>query len=71
MTPSKWIALAAFAVLMAAFFYFDAGQWLTLARIKSEQAYLTRLVADYPVQFTAGFALLYVVATAVSLPGAA
>ncbi len=71
MTRNKWTALLLLALLMATFFYFDIGAFLTLERIKSEQAYLVQMAAAYPVQFISGFLLLYIIATTVSLPGAA
>ena len=71
MTRNKWITLLLMALLVAAFLYFDLGSILTLERIKSEQAYLRQLLADYPVAFIGGFFFLYILATAVSVPGAA
>lgn len=71
MTRSRWIALFFVAVAMAAFFYFDLNALLTLENIKAEQASLENLVAERPFEFISLFFLAYVVATAVSLPGAA
>ena len=71
MTRNKWIALLLLALLVPAFWYFDLGSILTLEQIKSEQAYLQQLLADYPLAFIGGFFFLYIIATAVSVPGAA
>ena len=58
-------------VLLGSFFYFDLGAYLTLSNIKAEQAALTELVEQGPLEFVAIFFLVYVFATAISLPGAA
>ena len=71
MTTSRWILLLLVAGLFAAFFYFDLGSILTLERIKAEQASLQALLTERPLAFTLAFFLIYVLATAVSVPGAA
>ncbi len=71
MTLGRWFAVALVAALLAGFFYFDLGELLTLERIKAEQANLAAMLDENPAGFTAIFFLVYVVATAVSLPGAA
>ncbi len=71
MTASRWIALVAVVALLSAFFYWDIGAYLTLENVKAEQARLQSLLEANPVQFVAGFFLVYVLATALSVPGAA
>ena len=71
MTLSRWLALALGALLLAAFVHYQPQQFLTLAYAKEQQAALQSLLALNPVQFTCGFALVYIAATAVSVPGAA
>ena len=71
MNPGKLIALMVVVGLVAAFFVFDLGSYLTLENIKSEQARLDALVEANPVQFVAGFFVFYVAVTALSIPGAA
>lgn len=71
MTIGRWIAIGLFVILFGAFFYFDLGQFLTLERIKAEQASLTTLVEEQPFESAAVYFALYVLITAVSLPGAA
>ena len=56
---------------MAGFFILDLGQYLTLDYIKSQQAQLDGLVAAQPLVIAAAYFLIYVLVTAVSLPGAA
>ena len=71
MNPSRWIVLTGLALLVGAFFYFDLNELLTLENIKQQQAELAGLLEDRPVEFVSAFFLAYVVATALSLPGAA
>ncbi len=56
---------------VAAFFLFDLGTYLTLSNLKSRQAELAAFVEANPATAIAGFFLLYVAVTALSLPGAA
>ena len=56
--------------LVAAFFVFDLGQYLDLARLKAEQAALAAQVAAHPWRAAGLFFLVYVAVTALSLPGA-
>ena len=71
MTRSRWLALFAVAFAVATFFYFDLDALLTLENLKAEQASLEARIAEQPVLFVTGFFMVYVLATAVSLPGAA
>lgn len=71
MNPLKLVAVAVVVVLISLFFYFDLGSYLTLERIKTEQASLATLLDENPVEFVASFFAIYIIATAVSLPGAA
>ncbi|MCZ8018154.1 bifunctional TVP38/TMEM64 family protein/FAD-dependent oxidoreductase [Novosphingobium sp.] len=66
------LALAAlFALALAAWFLFDLGQYLTLENLKAQQAAIDATYRAHPVLVIAGFFLLYVVLTALSVPGAA
>lgn len=71
MTKSRIALLALIAALVAGFFILDLGQYLTLDYIKSQQAQLDGLVAAQPLVIAAAYFLIYVLVTAVSLPGAA
>ena len=71
MTKSRIALLLLIASLVAGFFIFDLGQYLTLDYIKSQQAQLDGLVAAHPLVIAAAYFLIYVLVTAVSLPGAA
>jgi pyruvate/2-oxoglutarate dehydrogenase complex dihydrolipoamide dehydrogenase (E3) component/uncharacterized membrane protein YdjX (TVP38/TMEM64 family) len=63
--------LAVLAALVAAYFAFDLGQYLTLTGIKALAADLRGFQAENPLAVIAGFFLVYVAVTAASLPGAA
>ena len=67
----KVIILAALAAVIAAYFIFDLGQYLTLEGIKQGVAQWEAFYAENPVAVLAGFFAAYVAVTAASLPGAA
>ena len=71
MSVSRWAVLASVVLALCAFFYFDVNQLLTLANVKREQSELEQLLLAHPVEFVGVFFGIYVVATALSLPGAA
>lgn len=71
MTTARWITLTLVAAVLAAFFYFDLGQYLTIAQAQAQRANLVQLLGSYPLEFTLIFFWVYVLATAISLPGAA
>jgi pyruvate/2-oxoglutarate dehydrogenase complex dihydrolipoamide dehydrogenase (E3) component/uncharacterized membrane protein YdjX (TVP38/TMEM64 family) len=56
---------------IAAFFAFDLGQYLNLGTLKEQQAAIQAFQAAQPLLSIAIYFLVYVVATALSLPGAA
>jgi pyruvate/2-oxoglutarate dehydrogenase complex dihydrolipoamide dehydrogenase (E3) component/uncharacterized membrane protein YdjX (TVP38/TMEM64 family) len=58
------------AVLVGAYFIFDLGQFLSLEALKQGQDGFAAIRADSPWLVTGAFFLLYVVVTALSLPGA-
>jgi pyruvate/2-oxoglutarate dehydrogenase complex dihydrolipoamide dehydrogenase (E3) component/uncharacterized membrane protein YdjX (TVP38/TMEM64 family) len=67
----KLAILAALAAIIAAYFAFDLGQYLTLEGIKTGVAQWEAFYAANPVAVLAGFFAIYVGVTAASLPGAA
>ncbi|MFO6447797.1 FAD-dependent oxidoreductase [Erythrobacter sp. NE805] len=67
----KLAILAALAAVVAGYFVFDLGQYLTLAGIKAGVAQWEAFYAANPVAVLAGFFAVYVAVTAASLPGAA
>jgi len=64
------IILALLITAIAAFFFFDLGQWLTLEQLKAQQSDLDNFRASNPLLVAAIYMLLYIVVTALSLPGA-
>ncbi|WP_439887058.1 FAD-dependent oxidoreductase [Pseudomonas sp. MBLB4123] len=71
MNPRKLLLVAVILGLIAAFFAFDLGQYLSLEVLKAQQAALNAQVAASPWQAAGLFFLGYVAVTALSLPGAA
>jgi len=70
-TRHKVLVGIAIAAAITAFFALDLGRYLTLDAIKARQAEFAGQVAARPIASAAVFFLVYVVATALSLPGAA
>lgn len=67
----KVILLTIIAALVAAFFYFDLNHLLTLNGLKNGLADFEALREAQPLLVGGAFLLLYIVITALSLPGAA
>jgi len=63
--------LALLALLIGAFFALDLDRYLTLGAIKEAQAGFESLQQRSPSAFAAGYLLIYITVTALSLPGAA
>ncbi|MCA1852794.1 MAG: FAD-dependent oxidoreductase [Beggiatoa sp.] len=62
---------AGIVMLVAAFFAFDLGQYLSLDYFKAQRAAIESYRDAHPVSAALGFFGLYVAVTALSLPGAA
>ncbi len=71
MKSGKIIIIAVVAALLAAFFVFDLGRFLSLNYIKGQQAAITAFYAANQAQTIAAFFAAYVAVAALSLPGAA
>src|SRR6056297_3680640 len=67
----KILILLAIAIVVALFFAFDLQRYLTLAELKARQAEFAAYYAAHRVLTLSLYFLLYVVVTALSLPGAA
>jgi len=65
------ILLVLVAVVAGAWFMFDLGQYFSFAYIKSQQAAWQQSLQQYPLLVAAVFFAVYVLVTALSLPGAA
>jgi pyruvate/2-oxoglutarate dehydrogenase complex dihydrolipoamide dehydrogenase (E3) component/uncharacterized membrane protein YdjX (TVP38/TMEM64 family) len=68
---AKKIGFVVFLVAaIAAYFFFDLGRFLTLDEIKGQQQQLEASFAEKPLVVAAGFFIVYVAVTALSIPGA-
>jgi pyruvate/2-oxoglutarate dehydrogenase complex dihydrolipoamide dehydrogenase (E3) component/uncharacterized membrane protein YdjX (TVP38/TMEM64 family) len=70
MTLRKSLLLGLILLLLASFFAFDLGQYLTLASLKAQQSALQAQVAADPWLSAGAFFAVYVAVTGLSLPGA-
>ena len=66
----KWLIALAAALAVAAFFWLGGPQALSLDTLRSSRDALQALYVRNPVAMLAGFFALYVLAAALSLPGA-
>ncbi|MAX89225.1 MAG: pyridine nucleotide-disulfide oxidoreductase [Pseudomonas sp.] len=71
MNSRKVALIALVLVLLAGFFVFDIGQYLNLDALKAQQAALDAQVQAHPWVAGSVFFIVYVLVTALSLPGAA
>jgi len=70
MSKGKLAVLAIIVASVAAFFIFDLRQLLTIEYFERQRAAIEAYRAAHPVEAVAAFFAIYVVATALSLPGA-
>ncbi|WP_041245557.1 TVP38/TMEM64 family protein [Geotalea uraniireducens] len=71
MNRKKLVILTIVAALIALFFYFDLGRYLTLESLKANRLTLVRFHDTHRVATAGIFMAVYIVQTALSLPGAA
>ena len=71
MNRQKIVLLLLGALAISLFFALDLGRFLTLAALKANRQTLVAYYATHPVMMVTGFMTLYIVQTALSLPGAA
>jgi pyruvate/2-oxoglutarate dehydrogenase complex dihydrolipoamide dehydrogenase (E3) component/uncharacterized membrane protein YdjX (TVP38/TMEM64 family) len=71
MSRQKLLLIGVVLALIAAFFYFDLGHYLSLAYVKQRQSDFAALYAANPLLVIGAFFAIYVAVTALSLPGAA
>ena len=69
--PKKIILAAVIAGAIILFFVFDLGQYLNLEYLRQSRESFQELYADNRVMVLGGFFLIYIIVTALSLPGAA
>ena len=70
MNPRKTLLLITVLLAFAAFFAFDLGRYFSLDFLKDSQARFAALRDQQPLALAAGYFLVYVAVTALSLPGA-
>jgi len=70
-TKGKVAVLVLIIAAIAAFFYYDLGSYFTLDAIKAQRESLLASFEENPLLVSAGFFGVYVLVTALSLPGAA
>ena len=71
MRSGRLLLLGVVAALVAAYFTFDLGQYLSLEYFKAQQAAIESYRASHPWPTALLFFLVYVAVTGLSLPGAA
>ena len=71
MQPKRLALLTLFAAALTAWFVFDLGQYLTLEALKTQQAAIDAFYQANPLLVIAAFFAIYVILTALSVPGAA
>lgn len=70
MKNNKILLLLVILTIISAWFYFDLGQYLTLEAAKREQLTLQDYIIDNPITAYISFFSLYILVTALSIPGA-
>ena len=70
MTIKKWALAGIILALLIGAFWFDLGQYASLDALKQNQTRMAEALADSPLTVVLGFSAVYVVVTALSLPGA-
>jgi len=71
MNPKKIILLICAVLAVGLFFWLDLGRFLTLESLKANRQALVDLFATHTLAMVAGFMAVYIIQTALSLPGAA
>ncbi|MDX1587692.1 MAG: FAD-dependent oxidoreductase [Oleiphilaceae bacterium] len=71
MSTGKKLVIAVIVLAVVSFFFFDLGRFLELEALKAHQVELNALITENLVLSLGLFFILYVVVTALSLPGAA
>ena len=69
MKASRLALLAAIVALVAAYFAFDLGRYLSLDYFKSQQAAIDAYFRAHPLESAAIYFAAYVAVTGLSLPG--
>ena len=70
MSLKKLLFVVVLAALIASVWVFDLTQYLTLEQLKQQREQLVTLVAEQPLLMFGSYFLLYILCTALSIPGA-
>ncbi len=70
MSMSRIILIISGVLLIAAFFIFDLSTYLTLDELKNQQQLLAQYHVDKPIVTAIIYMMIYILVTALSLPGA-
>jgi len=70
MTQSRIIMLISMGLLIGSFFYFGLGEYLTLESLKAQQIAIEHYRAANPMFSVVWYVSVYILVTALSLPGA-
>ena len=70
MTQSRIIMLISIGLLIGSFFYFGLGEYLTLESLKAQQVAIESYRAANPLFSIVWYVSVYILVTALSLPGA-
>jgi uncharacterized membrane protein YdjX (TVP38/TMEM64 family) len=68
---NKLVIVLIGALLVGLFFYFDLGRFLTLSSLKANRNVLAGFYENHRIATVSGFIAVYILQTALSLPGAA
>ncbi|WP_147821320.1 TVP38/TMEM64 family protein [Salidesulfovibrio onnuriiensis] len=69
-TGKRLLMLAVIAVLVACYFLFDLGQYLTLEYFKASRDHFTALYETHKLLVLVSYFVIYVISTALAVPGA-
>ncbi len=70
MTRTRWAVLAVLIALIAGFFVFDLGRFLSLDQLRTSKVAIDAYRDAHPVLASAAYFAIYVSASALSVPGA-
>lgn len=70
MNRSKTIVVLTVLLIIVFFFYFDLGRFLTLESLKVNRQLLLSFYADHTLLMVVAFMAIYIIQTALALPGA-
>ena len=69
-TVKKIAIIFLIACLIASFFFFDLDKYMTLSYLKQSKEKFTALYSEQPVLVLSTYIIIYILSTALSLPGA-